>query len=190
MASTQFISKKKLIAVIRKIADAKGTGLVSILTDTQRAVLLKFSRGKLIHAYSRSREIAVVVQVLIETEFLKFSFTSVPVENQPELIPIDTFIEMLESSDNIDLVTGSTPRRTVVADSKPADLTREPLQELLVDIASEYIGLVAEIVVEESLENSSNTLEAIEAIAAMIPDADRAESFRQAVENSINLADE
>jgi len=70
MASTQFISKKKLIAVIRKIADAKGTGLVSILTDTQRAVLLKFSRGKLIHAYSRSRDIAVVVQVLIKTDFV------------------------------------------------------------------------------------------------------------------------
>ena len=190
MASTQFISKKKLIAVIRKIADAKGTGLVSILTDTQRAVLLKFSRGKLIHAYSRSREISVVVRVLIETDFVKFSFTSVPVENQPELIPIDTFIEMLESGDSIDLVTGSTPQRIVVADSEPNDLTREPLKELLVEIASEYIGLVAEIVVEESLENSSETSEAVDTIAAMIPDADQAEAFRRAVGNNINLTDE
>ncbi|MFA9420302.1 MAG: hypothetical protein ACERLB_09145 [Gammaproteobacteria bacterium] len=190
MASTQFISKKKLIAVFRKIADAKGTGLVSILTDTQRAVLLKFSRGKLIHAYSRSREIEVVVQVLIETDFVKFGFTSVPVENQPELIPINTFIEMLESGENTELESSSMPPRTVVVDSESADLTRDPLKELLVDIASEYIGLVAEIVVEESLENSSDTLEAIDAIAAMIPDADRAQDFRQAVENSINLADD
>jgi len=190
MASTQFISKKKLIAVVRKIADAKGTGLVSILTETQRAVLLKFSRGKLIHAYSRSREIAVVVQVLIETDFVKFGFTSVPVDNRPELIPIDAFIEMLESGENTDLESSSMPPQAVDVDPEPADLTREPLQELLVDIASEYIGLVAEIVVEESLENSSNTLEAVDAIAAMIPDADRAEAFRQAVENSVNLAEE
>lgn len=190
MASTQYISKKKLIAVIGKIAEVKGTGLVSILTDTQRAVLLKFSRGKLIHAYSRSRDIAIVVQVINETDFLKFSFTSVPVDNQPELLPINTFIEMLESGDNTGLESGSMPRRTVAADSGSNDPTREPLKELLIEIASEYIGLVAEIVVEESLDNSSDTFEAIDAIAAMIPDADRAEAFRQAVENSVNLANE
>jgi hypothetical protein len=190
MANTQFISKKKLIALIRQIADVKGTGLVSILTDSQRAVLLKFSQGKLIHAFSRSRDITVVIQVLIETDYVKFSFTSVTVENQPELIAIDSFIEILESGNNPGSKPGSVRPGSVVIDSEPTDLTREPLRELLVDIAAEYIGIVAEIVVEESLDNNSDTLEIIEVIAAMIPDANRAAAFREAVESSINLANE
>ena len=190
MASTQFISKKKLVAALRKVGEAKATGLISFLTDSQRAVLLKFSQGELIHAFSRSREISVVLQVLIETDFVKFSFTPVPVENLPELMPIEEFVQKLESGISSVVDSNARPQQTVAADSDPTDITREPLKELLVDLASEYIGLVAEIVVEESLENNNDTFEAIEAIAAMISDPDRAGAFREAVENGINLANE
>jgi hypothetical protein len=190
MAKTQFISKKKLIAALRKVGEAKATGLISILTGSQRAVLLKFSRGKLIHAFSRSRDISVVIQVLLETDHVKFSFTPVPVENQPELMPLVTLIEILESGGRLDIELDSTPSRSVVAKSDATNITLEPLKQLLVDIASEYIGLVAEIVVDEALESSNDSLEAVEAIAAMIPDANRAAAFRDAVEAAINLANE
>jgi hypothetical protein len=190
MANTQFISKKKLIAALRKIGEAKVTGLISILTGSQRAVLLKFSRGKLIHAFSRSRDISVVIQVLLATEHVKFSFTQVPVEDQPELMPLDTLIEILESGGSLDLELDPTSLPGAVAESNSTNITLEPLKQLLVDIASEYIGLVADIVVEEALENSSDTFEAIDAIAAMIPEADRSAAFRDAVENAINLANE
>jgi len=188
MAKTQFISKKRLISVIRRIGDSKGTGLVSILTDNQRAVLLKFSRGMLIHCYSRSRDIAVVLQVLNETDFVKFSFTSVPVENLPELMSIDTFTEILESGDNRGVKSSSTPQQIVVAKSDQTDITREPLKELLVDIASEYIGLVAEIVVDESLDSNADTFAVIDTIADMIPEPERAAAFREAVEIRMKLA--
>ena len=190
MANTQFISKKKLIAALRKIGEAKVTGLISILTGSQRAVLLKFSRGKLIHAFSRSRDISVVIQVLLATEHVKFSFTQVPVEDQPELMPLDMLIEILESggSPDMELDPSSLPGEVVA--SGATNITLEPLKELLVDIASEYIGLVADIVVEEALENSNDTFEAIDAIAAMIPEENRAADFRYAVENAINLANE
>ena len=190
MANTQFISKKKLIAALRKIGEAKATGLISILTGSQRAVLLKFSRGKLIHAFSRSRDISVVIQVLLATEHVKFSFTQVPVEDQPELMPLDMLIEILESggSPDMELDPSSLPGEVVA--SGATNITLEPLKELLVDIASEYIGLVADIVVEEALENSNDTFEAIDAIAAMIPEENREADFRYAVENAINLANE
>lgn len=188
MAKTQFISKKRLISVIRKIADSKGTGLVSILTDTQRAVLLKFSRGKLIHCYSRSRDIAVVLQVLNETNFVKFSYTTVPAENLPELMSIDTFTEILESAGNRGVKSSSTTQRSEVTGTEQTDITREPLKELLVDIASEYIGLVAEIVVDESLQINGDAFAVIDSIAEMISDPEREAAFREAVEIRMKLA--
>jgi hypothetical protein len=126
--------------------------------------------------------------VLNETDFVKFSFTSVPVENLPELMSIDNFTEILESGDNGGVESSSTPQQSVVAKSDQTDITREPLKELLVDIASEYIGLVAEIVVDESLDSNTDIFAVIDTIADMIPEPERAAAFREAVEIRMKLA--
>lgn len=181
MAETQWGSKRQLIALIRRVVSEQQTGLVSILTDTKHAVLLKFFEGRLIHLHSRTREIEDVVQVLNECEWVKFKFASVTVENRPEFMPIETFLQLIETEDSEDVTIDSTP--TIPNAGSHTNVARrsretEALIELLAKIASEYVGPVAEMVVEEAFENDDDPIRAIEYIAEMIPDSRHAADFR------------
>ena len=181
MAETQWGSKRQLIALIRRVVSEQQTGLVSILTDTKHAVLLKFFEGRLIHLHSRTREIEDVVQVLNECEWVKFKFASVTVENRPEFMPIETFLQLIETEDSEDVTIDSTP--TIPNAGSFINVARrsretEALIELLAKIASEYVGPVAEMVVEEAFENDDDPIRAIEYIAEMIPDSRHAADFR------------
>ena len=181
MAETQYGSKRQLIALIRRVVGEQQTGLVSILTDTKHAVILKFFEGRLIHLHSRTREIEDVVQVLNECEWVKFKFASVTMENRPEFMPIETFLQLIETEDSEDFTTDPTttiPNAGSLTNVARGSRETEPLIELLVKIASEYVGPVADMVVEEAFENDDDPIRAIEYIAEMIPDTRHAADFR------------
>ena len=193
MADTQFISKNQLISLIRKVVGAQKTGLISILTDTQHAVLLKFAEGKLIHSYSRGRDIGDVIQVLNECNFIKFNFAPIPMENAPELMPVVTFIQLLEAGNSYDVEPDSSPTiPNAVAVAQIEGFAEnnkavELLRRLLVNIASEYVGPIADMMVDEAFENSSDAAQVIEYIAEMIPDAKQSAEFRAEAHQGTHL---
>ena len=181
MKTDEFGSKARLIALIRNIASEHESGIVSILTETKRSVLLKFSAGKLIHSYSRTRDIGEVIQLLNEGHFVKFNFAAIPRESGSELMPIEAFIQFIQTGDESDnILQGSDPSSATPTSNREADYTVNLVQELLINIASEYVGMVADIIVEEAFESRPDPFGAIEYIAEMIPDAVQAESFRAA----------
>jgi len=184
MADTLFISKNQLISLIRKVVGAQKTGLISILTDTQHAVLLKFAEGKMIHSYSRGRDIGDVIQVLNECNFVKFNFAPIHMENAPELMPIVNFIQLLEAGNSYDVDPDSSPTIPDMAavaqieGSTENSKAGELLRRLLINIAAEYVGPIADMMVDEALETSSDTDQVIEYIAEMIPDSKQSAEFR------------
>lgn len=181
MAETLYGTKSQLINLIREVVGAKETGLVSVLTDTNHAVLLKFYAGKLIHLHSRTREIGDVVQVLNESGQVRFKFAHFLLEAEPELMPIESLLQLIETGNNEVVATKSSPKipdNDVTTEVEQSSSELEPIKELLANLASEYVGPIVDMLVDEAFENNNDPMQAIEFIADMIPDRDQATSFR------------
>ncbi len=181
MAETLYGTKSQLMHLIREVVGAKETGLVSVLTDTNHAVLLKFYAGKLIHLYSRTREIGDVVQVLNESQQVRFKFAHFSMEAEPELMPIESLLQLIETGNNEIVATKSSPNipdNDVTIDVGQSSSELEPIKELFTELASEYVGPIVDMLVDEAFENNNDPMQAIEFIADMIPDRDQAASFR------------
>lgn len=175
MADTLFVSKIQLISLIRKVVGKQKTGLVSILTDNEQAVLLKFATGKLIHFYSRGRDIEEVIQVLNDSVYVKFNFVPISMASGPELMPVETFIQLMEANNSYDMEPDPFP--TLPGAAALENRATEQLKELLVEIALDYVGPIADMLVDEAFENSSDPVLVIEYIAEMIPDPRMAAKF-------------
>lgn len=175
MADTLFVSKSRLISLIKKVVSGHKTGLVSVLTDTQHAVLLKFAQGKLIHSYSRGRDVGDVIQVLNQSFSVKFKFAPIPMEDAPELMPIGTFIQLMEAgnSDDDETYTSLTIPNASAQNSRSTELLKKSLTE----ITTEYLGPIAEMMVDEAFEGSSDPVLALEYIAELIPDEKQSAKF-------------
>ena len=172
MAGSQFVEKNQFIAFIEDVIENRKTGLVSILTEHKRSILLKFSQGILIHSYSRSRDIGDVIQVINESARIKFDIAPIPVEEGNEILPGTILLQLLQTGASTE--AGSAPPG--VADSRNSEI--HSARELLENLAAEYVGMVAEIIVEEALDMSGSLEEAIDNIAESIPDPEQSASFR------------
>ena len=176
-------SKNQLVDLIKQIVEAEDTGLVSILTNTKHAVLLKFFLGKLIHIHSRTRDISDVIQVLNESEWVKFKFANITMENSSELMPIDTFLDLIDSGIDQSITTQPNYATTTpesVTNKTKIDGVSDQLNKALVEVTSEYLGPVAELMVDEAFELSNDPIQVIEYLAGMITESQRAAEFRQA----------
>ena len=196
MAKTQNVSKGQLVKLMREIVDAQETGLISILTNTRHAVLMKFFGGKLIHIHSRTRDIGDVIQVLNESDWVKFKFTRMPMDDLPEFMPMTTFLDLIEVEDEDDTTVTAGLESIEAADVTPATAPvpapapgtkadasigeGKAIRDILVKVASEHVGPIAEMVVEEAFENNNDTEKMIEFIADSIPDSAHAAEFRAA----------
>lgn len=174
MANSQFVAKSNFIAFLKGVIRNRETGLISILTESKRSVLLKFSEGVLIHAYSRSRDMGDVVQVINESDRIKFDMVPIPPENGTEIMPGKILLQLLQTGSGSEVtVTTGKPASTSTGNSEIYSA-----KELLESTAAEYVGMVAEVIVEEALEVSGSLEEAIDNIAKSIPDPEQSASFR------------
>jgi len=181
MADPQFVTKDHLVVLIKGIIQKKETGLLSILTDTKRSVLLKFSEGVLIHSYSRTRDIGDVVQVINESSLVKFNLVQIPPESGSEVMPGDVLLQLLAAGLEGDSKT-KAPKAATQRNSEVASAS-----EILENAAAEYVGLVAEVLVEEALDVCKTMDEAIDYIANAIPNPDQAAEFRAEVTRQTRL---
>lgn len=173
MAGSQFVEKSQFIAFIQDVIHNRKTGLVSILTESKRSVLLKFSQGILIHSYSRTRDIGDVIQVINESERIKFDIAPIPVEKGTEILPGKILLQLLQTGSSPETGTGKPQEESSSANSELGSA-----RGLLENLAAEYVGMVAEVIVEEALDVSGSLEEAIDNIASSIPDPEQSASFR------------
>ncbi len=180
---TMLGSKNQLVELIKQIVETEDTGLISILTNTNHAVLMKFFEGKLIHIHSRTRDISDVIQVLNESEWVKFKFANITMENLSELMPVNTFLDLIDSGIDQSITTQpnyATTTSESVTNKTKIDGVSDQLNKALVEVTSEYLGPVAELMVDEAFELSNDPIQVIEYLAGMITESQRAAEFRQA----------
>ena len=67
MGASQVVTVPELIDKLKHIILAKESCIITMLTDTRRSVLMRFSDGVLTSARCRSWEIAFTIEALLET---------------------------------------------------------------------------------------------------------------------------
>lgn len=191
MASDQLVPKDALIRQMREIALRNDTGLLSVVTDTGRAVLVRFSKGKIVGAHSRTKDIGEAVTVLLQAQNVRFAYVPSTSEGKregiAELMPVGAFIEGIAPTSGGRNLTGPAHAPERPPAQTPVSRVPNPptgsvgisqgARGILVDLCVEIVGPIAQFLVEEALETASTLRDAVEQIARSIPDRDVSSRF-------------
>jgi hypothetical protein len=173
MAQSQFVPREKLFAQLEEIIKQQGTGLLTILTDSERSVFLRFSQGRLTRLHCRSGEAGEAIQMLAESVMVKYSYTAAPEDSEAELMPTDSFLQLIDPGGNAD---SSALPPTIVSSADPS--VGDPIKAQMLEIATDYMGIVAEMIVDEAFDGNTDVGKAIDYIGNAIPDANQSRAFR------------
>ena len=177
--ASQFVTKSDLLAQLREIVDTRETGFLTILTDTNRSVLLRFSEGRLTRLHCRSKEAGEAIQVLAESGMVKFTYASAPEDTEPEIMPAESFLQLIDPGGDAGASLGGGA----------AAAGNDPIKAQMLEIATEYIGVVADMIVDEAFDENRDVAAAIDYIAQTIPDANQSRAFRQAAQEHFSSID-
>lgn len=94
--ASEFAPKQALINRINQIIAGSESGFITILTDSRRSVLLRFSNGRLTHTHARGKEVGEAIQALSECNMVKFNFAPAQPENRLEVMPASSFVQLID----------------------------------------------------------------------------------------------
>ena len=90
-------------------------------------------------------------------------------------MPADSFLQLIDPGGS----TVSFAKMSPVVSSSNMSMG-DPIKAQMLEVATEYIGIVAEMIVEEAFEDSNDVGKAIDYIGNAIPDANQSKAFRRA----------
>jgi len=95
MSASQFVPKSVLFEELRTIFLEKNSAMLTLLTETKKSVLMRFSDGRLTSARCRSWEIENTIEALAETETVKYSLMNSSAQDKPTLMEAEAFWGMV-----------------------------------------------------------------------------------------------
>lgn len=95
MSASQFVPKSVLFEELRTIFLEKNSAMLTLLTDTKKSVLMRFSEGRLTSARCRSWEIENTIEAIAETDTVKYSIMLSGTQDKPTLMEADEFWGMI-----------------------------------------------------------------------------------------------
>ena len=95
MSASQFVPKSVLFEELRTIFLEKNSAMLTLLTDTKKSVLMRFSDGRLTSARCRSWEVENTIEALAETETVKYSIMLSGTQDKPTLMEAGDFWGMI-----------------------------------------------------------------------------------------------
>lgn len=173
-----------MIRQLRDIGLRRGTGLLSIVTDSGRAVLVRFAQGDIVGTHSRTKDIGAAIGVLLDAREVRFAYTPSVSEGGALAggsapMPVSAFIDRISppaweapsapvraAGVAAGVPSGVDDREALGAGVEIAPETRRALERIAVEI----VGPIAEFLVEEAVENALDLGDAVGLIARSIPD--------------------
>lgn len=203
MTTQEFVAKSRLVSDILEVARRADTGILTILTDTRRSVLLRFSTGKLVQVHCRSRDVGDAIVVLVGCDKVKYTFVPAREDNRAEVMPVDVFLRALapgigDDGTHFESITPVQGSATAAFDEQSdllpqfadifeaedkdragADSGAPPpdLRDALTRVALNYVGPMATIIVDDAMEPFVSVSDSIQRIASMIPDEVQSRAF-------------
>ena len=96
MATNDFVPKSELFAQLRSVFNNKESGMITVLTETKKSVLMRFSEGELTSARCRNWDVEHTISALLETDRVKYSYMSSAGEDKDALIAASDFMMMID----------------------------------------------------------------------------------------------
>ncbi len=183
--ATDLVPKQELVAEIRQIVASQNSGVVSIVTDAQRSIVLRFLDGKLTHCNARGKGINGALDLLSQSTSLRFNFVAARGESRGELMPAGEFASLIEAGSTETsgaaavAATASPPPAEMTTDSSLSDSEKQLARETLTELSAEYIGPMAGMLVEQAIETGTSFESIINEIARTIPIDNDADEFRK-----------
>jgi len=174
MAQSQFVPKKQLFDQLNQIINQQETGLLTILTDSNRSIFLRFSQGHLTRLHCRSGEAGEAIQMLAESTMVKYTYATAPEDSEPELMPAGSFLQLIDPGGG-----GSSGHAAPIVSSAGMSIG-DPIKTQMLEIATDFVGVVAEMIVDEAFDGNNDVGKAIDYIGNAIPDANQSKAFRKA----------
>ena len=123
----------------------------------------------------RSGEAGEAIQMLAESAMVKYTYAGAPEDDQPEFMPAESFLQLIEPGGD---AGSSAQSSTLVSSGNSA--VGDPIKAQMLEIATEFIGVVAEMIVDEAFDDNTDVGKAIDYIGNSIPDANQSKAFRKA----------
>jgi len=95
MSANQFVPKSVLFEELRTIVLERNSAMLTLITETKKSVMMRFSEGRLTSARCRSWEIENTIEALAETDTVKFSLMKSSAQDKPTLMEADAFWGMV-----------------------------------------------------------------------------------------------
>ncbi len=183
MTGGQTVPKKMLIEQIRRTVINGTSGFFTILTDKKRSIMFRFSEGKLIHSHCRGRKVEDAIAAFHECDELTFNYSASQPKDQPELMAAEAFLLAISPDEVVDkAVVKHNLLEPVDATGSGAERPVNPeLESQVCDIARDYIGMVASILVRDVFAKRLSANQTVDEIAASIPIPEHATLFRERV---------
>ena len=106
---------------------------------------------------------------------VKYTYASAPEDDEPELMPADSFLQLINPGGS----SGSSDYASPII-SSAASPGVDPVKAQMLEIATEYMGVVADMIVDEAFDGNNDVGKAIDYIGDAIPDANQSKAFRRA----------
>ena len=95
MSAGEYVPKSVLFEELRTIFLEKNSAMLTLLTETKKSVLMRFSEGRLTSTRCRSWDIENTIDALAETETVKYSLSYSSVQDKPTIMEAEAFWGMV-----------------------------------------------------------------------------------------------
>lgn len=181
MNQETYIPFADIVVELKKLCDAEKTGVLFVVTRKNKSAQIMLSKGNIIFVYFFNKRGKDALSLMMEIEAGRFRFQEGATTAKPmNLPPTSEILQYLMSGAKPSEVINVRPVQAVETAGEPtvSSLTIEQRDKLEYALAK-YIGPMATIICEDSLEGVPDLTAAINALAAEIPDQGKAELFRK-----------
>lgn len=121
MTASQFQEKAELLKRIQRVFSREESGMLTVLTDTNRSVMMRFSSGELTSARCRSWDVKNTIDAILEAKTFKYTFTGGLVEDKAPLMSAQDFMDAISVGE------------------EPLEMVREVVDEVVTETVSEVV---------------------------------------------------
>ncbi len=185
-----YIPFADIVLELEKLCDEGKTGVMSVVTPKNKSAQIMLSKGTIVFVYFFNKRGKDALSLMMEMEAGRFRFQEGAITAKPmNLPPTQEILQYLLSGAKPSEVINVRPTTLPEVAAGPASggtLTLEQRDKLEYAL-SKYIGPMATIICEDSLDGVGDVRAAIEALAIEIPNSSKADQFRRDAKQQLGL---
>lgn len=181
----------EIVNGLNAVCVARQTGTMYITTDSKKSAQVMINEGVIVYLYFYNKRGMEALRLMAEMEFGRFKFQEgLPTSLKADLPTTNEILKQLEGAvakEPVianDVVSADMPAEKPAGGKSGTGLNTDQKQ-LLEDALTDYIGPMAAFVCEDHLGTARDVESAVNALAAEIPEPNKAAKFKEQMVKSL-----